>query len=46
VGPRKAAVLQGQVEAAEGHPEARAFLAAEQRAPRLMHAIDRSFCDF
>jgi len=35
VGPRKAAVLQGQVEAAEGHLEAQALLAAEQRAPRL-----------
>jgi hypothetical protein len=45
-GPRKAAVPSGRVAAAEEHLEARAFLAAEQRASRLIHAINRSFCCF
>jgi hypothetical protein len=40
--PRKVAVPQGLAAAAEGCPEARAFLAAEQRASKLMDAIDRS----
>jgi hypothetical protein len=41
--PRKAAVPSGRVAAAEGCLEALAFPAAEQRAPKLMDAIDRSF---
>ena len=41
--PRKAAVPSGLAAAAEGCPEARASLAAEQKAPKLMDAIDRSF---
>jgi hypothetical protein len=41
--PRKAAVPSGRVAAAEGCLEALAFPAAEQRAPKLMNAIDRSF---
>ena len=45
-GPRKAAVPEGRVAAAEGCLEAQAFLAAEQRASKLMDAIDRSFWRF
>ena len=41
-GPRKAAVPLGRVAAAEGCLEAQACPVAEQRAPRLMRAIDRS----
>jgi hypothetical protein len=40
--PRKAAVPLGRVAAAEECRGARAFLAAEQRASKLMDAIDRS----
>jgi hypothetical protein len=36
-------VPSGPVAAAEGCLEAQAFLAAEQRAPKLMEAIDWSF---
>jgi hypothetical protein len=43
-GPRKAAVPSDRVAAAEGCLEARVFLVAEQRASKLMDAIDRSFC--
>jgi len=38
---RRAAVLQGRVAAAEGYLEAGAFLAAEQRASRLIHASSK-----
>jgi hypothetical protein len=40
--PRKAAVPSGLAAAAEGCPEARAFLAAERQASTLMDAIDPS----
>jgi hypothetical protein len=45
-GPRKVAVPSGLAAAAEGCPEARASLAAERRAAKLMYAIDRSFWGF
>ena len=39
-GPHRAAVPWGRVAAAEECPEALAFPAAEQRAPKLIDAID------
>ena len=45
-GPRRALVPWGRVAAAEGCLEARAFLVAEQRAPKVMDPIDRSFWGF
>jgi hypothetical protein len=42
VAPHTVAVLQGRVEAAEEHQEAGAYPAAEQKALRLVDAIDLS----